>query len=55
MGVGAAVEGVEKLGKKPGTWLEERDYEIQGDQMLEAEGARQQSLRTQQRRSKKKN
>lgn len=32
MGVGAALEGVEKLGNKPGAWLEERDYESQGNQ-----------------------
>lgn len=40
MGVGTAVEGIEKLGNKPGAWLE-KDYESQGNQMLGAEGARQ--------------
>lgn len=40
MGVGTAVEGTEKLGNKPGAWLE-KDYESQGNHMLGAEGARQ--------------
>lgn len=38
--MGTAVEGIEKLGNKPGAWLE-KDYESRGNQMLGAEGVRQ--------------